>query len=83
MVEITGSALSRREEVGAGGLVGGLRDADGRVELISHITIFNFVALTVCPLVALRWLFDIYFDFQGRWFTVATDTGTGEETHQP
>lgn len=44
-------ALSRREEVGASGLVWELRDTECRVEFISH-----FEALVLSPLVALRWI---------------------------
>jgi integrase len=52
------------------------------VEFISHISPLYLVALVVSPLVALRWI-DIDFDFKGRWFIVATDTGIGEKTQHP
>lgn len=40
----------------ANGLVWGLRVADRRVEFVSYISAFYFVALVVSPLVALRWV---------------------------
>lgn len=69
----------------ANGLVWGLRVADRRVEFVSYISAFYFVALVVdnnpcCPEVGyLTCIFILKGD--GPLF-VAIDTGIGEETHR-